>query len=265
MPTPQFPSWQRANRVANGTFAIEHRRVGGPRAPDLTGRGRASRRLFRRPSVSGFDGMPGGYVVRVTDVDHDGLGRNETTLERTDRNLVELLQEVRVVQTGVQVLFGFLLMAPLTARFRALSSALQMEYFATLLLAAAGAILLIAPTAYHRALFRRGDKEYLICVANRLTIAGLSAVGLAMVGSIVFVAGILFGGLAVIIVALVAGLMCVVLWAVLPLRRRRRIGDVADPGCWPKAEATAPARRAGRSRAGQRPNRGMQGASQGHA
>src|SRR3954469_15993096 len=97
-------------------------------------------------------------------------GRNETQLERCDRNLVELLQEVRVVQTGVQVLFAFLLMAPLTPGFRDLTSVQRTEYFVTLVLSGAAALLLIAPTAYHRALFRLGDKEYLVTVANRLTI-----------------------------------------------------------------------------------------------
>ena len=155
----------------------------------------------------------------------DGNGRNETSLERSDRNLVELLQEVRVVQTGVQVLFGFLLMAPLTNRFDRLGSFLHYEYFFTLLLAAAGAILLIAPTAYHRALFRRGDKEYLVRVANRLTIAGLAAVGLSMVGAITFVADILYPRAAALIIGALAALLCVVLWAGLPVRRRRRLGE----------------------------------------
>src|SRR5690242_7833170 len=102
-------------------------------------------------------------------------GRNETSLERCDRNLVELLQEVRVVQTGVQVLFGFLLMAPLTARFEHLHGRQHAEYYVSFALAGLAAFLLIAPTAYHRALFRRGDKEYLVTIANRLTIAGLYA------------------------------------------------------------------------------------------
>src|SRR4051794_21155547 len=105
-------------------------------------------------------------------------GRNETELERVDRNLVELLQEVRVVQTGVQVLFAFLLMAPLTPGFAHLGSASRIEYFVTLSLAGAAAVLLIAPTAFHRVLFRCGDKEYLVTTANRLTIAGLAAVGM---------------------------------------------------------------------------------------
>src|SRR4051794_3185417 len=88
-------------------------------------------------------------------------GRNETPLQRCDRNLVELLQEVRVVQTGVQVLFAFLLMAPLSARFPQLSSLLRAEYFITMLAAGGAAVLLMAPTAYHRLLFRCGDKEHL--------------------------------------------------------------------------------------------------------
>ncbi|MGN6170444.1 MAG: DUF6328 family protein, partial [Solirubrobacteraceae bacterium] len=148
----------------------------------------------------------------MSDEQHDGLGRNETTLERSDRNLVELMQEVRVVQTGVQVLFGFLLMAPLTAGFGRLGSVLQKEYFVTLLLAAVGAMLLIAPTAFHRLLFRRDDKEYLLHVANRLTIAGLAAVGLAMVGSIIFVAGILFPDAIAVTVGALACLVCALLW-----------------------------------------------------
>ena len=166
----------------------------------------------------------------MSEEEHDGLGRNETTLERSDRNLVELLQEVRVVQTGVQVLFGFLLMAPLTAGFRRLGPVLQKEYFVTLLLAAAGAMLLIAPTAFHRVLFRCNDKEYLIRVANRLTIAGLAAVGLAMVGSIVFVAGILFPREITVTVGALACCGCALLWAVLPLLRRRRLSDSGGSG-----------------------------------
>src|SRR4051812_20776576 len=95
-------------------------------------------------------------------VGSDGAERNETPLERCDRNLVELLQEVRVVQTGVQVLFAFLLTAPLAARFGVLTRFQRYDYFATLLLTAAAAVLLIAPTAYHRVLFRCGDKDYLV-------------------------------------------------------------------------------------------------------
>jgi hypothetical protein len=159
----------------------------------------------------------------VDTAENEGRGRNETDLERCDRNLVELLQEVRVVQTGVQVLFAFLLMAPLTPVFQDLGSLQQAEYFATLVCAAAGAVLLIAPTAYHRVLFRRGDKEYLVVVANRLTIVGLAAVGLSMVGALVFVSDILFGRLAVVLIGAFALATCSILWALLPLLRRRTL------------------------------------------
>jgi hypothetical protein len=150
-------------------------------------------------------------------------GRNETHLERCDRNLVELLQEVRVVQTGVQVLFAFLLMAPLTPGFAGLGALQRAEYFVTLTLAGAAAVLLIAPTAYHRVLFRLGDKDYLVTVANRLTIAGLTAVAMSMVGAFVFVTDILFGQTAALVAGAATGTALVVLWGALPLARRRAL------------------------------------------
>src|ERR671930_79865 len=142
--------------------------------------------------------------MQGAEVYHDGNGRNETELERLDRNLVDLLQEVRVVQTGVQILFAFLLTAPLTSLFQRLDGVRRAEYFVTLSCAAIAAMLLIAPTAYHRLLFRAGDKEFLVIVANRLTLAGLVFVGLSMVGAMVFVADVLFPAWAVVVVGEVA-------------------------------------------------------------
>src|SRR4051794_9463598 len=110
-------------------------------------------------------------------------GRNETPLERCDRNLIELLQEVRVAQTGVQVLFGFLLTVPFTVRFDDISGTVRAVYFVTLMLAGAAAVLLIAPTSHHRLLFRCGDKERLVMVANRYAIAGLVAGAAPMGGA----------------------------------------------------------------------------------
>jgi hypothetical protein len=150
-------------------------------------------------------------------------GRNETELERCDRNLVELLQEVRVVQTGVQVLFGFLLMAPLTAYFQRLNGRQHAEYFASFVLAGVAAFLLMAPTAYHRVLFRRGDKRYLVTIANRLTIAGLGAVGISMVGATMFVTDVLFGPLLGLTAGALSAGMGLLLWATLPLVRRRAL------------------------------------------
>src|SRR3954465_5805252 len=157
-------------------------------------------------------------------VGSDGAARNETELERCDRNLVELLQEVRVVQTGVQVLFAFLLTAPLAARFPRLSDFQQLTYFVTLLSVGAAAILLIAPTAYHRVLFRLGDKEHLVTVANRFTLAGLVCVALSMVGALLLVTDLLFDATAVIAgTTALAALGCLVFWCLAPLRRRAGI------------------------------------------
>src|SRR4051794_14904730 len=153
---------------------------------------------------------------------YDPDGRDETQLERCDRNLVELMQEVRVVQTGVQVLFAFLLIAPFAARFPELSPFQRYDYFVTLLAAGGAAVVLIAPTAYHRILFRCGDKEHLVIVANRFTLAGLTFVAVSMVGALLLVTDLMFDGAMVVVTVAAASLGCVVLWCVLPLLRRAR-------------------------------------------
>jgi predicted membrane channel-forming protein YqfA (hemolysin III family) len=158
--------------------------------------------------------------LRVLD---DGEGRNETALERCDRNLVELLQEVRVVQTGVQVLFAFLLTAPLATRFTALNAFQRYDYFATLLATGAAAVLLIAPTAYHRLLFRWGDKEQLVQVANRFMLAGLTFVAASMLGALLLVTDLLFSAATVVATVTVATVGLTVAWCVLPLRRRAEL------------------------------------------
>jgi hypothetical protein len=157
-------------------------------------------------------------------VGRDGATRNETALQRIDRNLVELLQEVRVVQTGVQVLFAFLLTAPLAARFQDLSAFQRLTYFATLLAAGAAAILLIAPTAYHRILFRLGDMEHLVSFANRFTLAGLACVAVSMTGALLLVTDLLFADTIVVIATTaVAAMTCVLSWCLAPLRRRAKV------------------------------------------
>jgi len=148
-------------------------------------------------------------------------GRSETALERCDRNLVELLQEVRVAQTGVQILFAFLLTVPFTARFERLTSFQEILYFGTLLAAGAAAMLLIAPTSYHRIVFRLGDKENLVRAANRLTICGLAFVALAMLGVVLLVSDLLFPAAVAVATTSIATVVCVTAWYVVPLRRRR--------------------------------------------
>jgi hypothetical protein len=149
--------------------------------------------------------------------------RNETELERSDRHLAELMQEVRIAQTGVQVLFGFLLTVPFTMRFDALSGAQRALYFATLAVAGAAAMLLIAPSSHHRILFRCGEKAYLVRMANRYAIAGLACVGLAMTGALVFVADVVFDAGLASLAGGVAAAACAWCWYGQPIVRRRRL------------------------------------------
>src|SRR5947199_10773885 len=102
-------------------------------------------------------------------------GREETELERLDRNLTELMAELRVALPGVQVLFAFLLVAPFNQRFGKTTSFERQLYFAALLCTLLASILLIAPTGIHRLGLPRGEKEYIASAANRLTIGGRHA------------------------------------------------------------------------------------------
>jgi hypothetical protein len=162
--------------------------------------------------------------------------RNETELERCDRHLAELMQEVRVAQTGVQVLFGFLLTVPFTVRFDALTAGQHSLYFLTLAFAGVAAMLLIAPSAQHRILFRCGDKPNLVRLANRYAIAGLLCVALAMVGAFALVADVVFSGTFSTFAAGVAAAACAWCWYGQPLLRRRALHQRAD------AEAPQPLR-----------------------
>jgi len=145
----------------------------------------------------------------------------ETEAERDDRNLIELLQELRVAGLGVQVLFGFLLAIPFTAKFADLSHAQRELYVASLLLAAAATALLLAPVAYHRLVFRQNRKEQLVKDANVLAILGLVAVGLAVSASVLLVVSYVESGAIVVIITVVTVCLFAVLWFVLPMVRRR--------------------------------------------
>ncbi len=164
-------------------------------------------------------------------------GRDETEEERLDRNLGELLQELRIALPGVQVLFAFLLAVPFQQNFTKISDFDKKIYFATLLLTALSAALLIAPTAYHRLTFRYQQKHRLVFVSNRLSIAGLGTLALAMTCAILLITNVLFGTVATTVVTtfLVLG-MFGVLWVALPLRRRLRYRDEGLPLLDPPAE-----------------------------
>jgi membrane-associated HD superfamily phosphohydrolase len=147
-------------------------------------------------------------------------GRDESEDERLDRNLGELLQELRVALPGVQVLFAFLLAVPFQQNFTQISPFEKKVYFATLLCTAVSAALLIAPSSYHRVTFHLQQKHELVFLANRFTIAGLSFLALAMTGAIVLITDVLFGGITTVIVGVAAATTFATLWYVLPLRRR---------------------------------------------
>ena len=149
--------------------------------------------------------------------------RDETDTERLDRNLIELLQEVRVVQTGVQVLFAFLLTVPFSNRFDQITGFQRGAYFAALVGTAAASVLLIAPTAVHRILFRMGQKEYMVELSNRLAMGGLLSLAIAMVAAMLLVTDVMFGGAVAVVVAVATALAFGVVWAGLPLRRRREV------------------------------------------
>ena len=146
--------------------------------------------------------------------------RDESQAERDDRNLAELLQELRVAGLGVQVLFGFLLSLPFTTVFRQLSGAERDLYLACLILAAVATALLLGPVAYHRLVFRLGQKENLVRAANVMAILGLITVGLAVSVSVLlvtaFVAGYGTGSVIAVLVLAMFGL----LWFAFPLTRR---------------------------------------------
>ena len=148
--------------------------------------------------------------------------RPETEFERYDRNLTELMGELRVALPGVQVLFGFLLVIPFDSRFKGAAGAERGLYFATLVLTLLASMFLIAPTMIHRLAFRRGQKEVIVSVANRLAITGLSILAVALTCAIAFVTDFVFGAIPAIITGVLAASMFALLWYVVPLRRLRR-------------------------------------------
>jgi hypothetical protein len=156
-------------------------------------------------------------------------GREETEGERLDRNLGELLQELRVALPGVQVLFAFLLAVPFQQNFTKITAFQEKVYFATLLLTALSAVLLISPSAYHRLTFRMQQKDHLIFLANRFAIAGLGALALAMTGAIVLITDVLYGATATAVTGGLAFLTFVMFWYALPLRRRFNSEEEPDP------------------------------------
>jgi hypothetical protein len=154
--------------------------------------------------------------------------RNEGRAHQLDRNWAELVQELRVIGTGIQILFAFLLGIAFQARFQETSSFERDVYLATLLASGLAAVLLITPVALHRFLFRFRVKDELVTLTNRVAICGLFALCVAVVGAILlvgtWVGGPVFGWVAS---AFIAILMCAG-WFVAPLVMRYRTQPLAS-------------------------------------
>jgi Na+/H+ antiporter NhaD/arsenite permease-like protein len=144
----------------------------------------------------------------------------ESEKERLDRELIELLNELRVALPGVQVLFAFLLGLPFTQRFEQVTGATEVMYVVSLLSAAAASAFLIAPSAHHRMRWRASDKERLLQTSNRQAIVGTTLLALGIASSVYVVVSFLYGNAYGIPVAAALAALLVALWYALPLYRR---------------------------------------------
>src|SRR5436190_787717 len=164
-------------------------------------------------------------AVLHTAHDHDDWNaeaRGETPMQRADRAYAEILQEVRVAQTGVQILFAFLLALAFQARFPAITSFQRGVYVVTLMLCAAATALLIAPAAFHRMIYRKRLKQHLVRVANRMAITGLALLLLSMVSAVLLIMDVVLGRVPAFILAAAVLTWFTMWWFVLPLQTRVR-------------------------------------------
>lgn len=141
--------------------------------------------------------------------------------ERLDRELIELLNELRVVMPGVQLLFGFLLTVPFQQRFGQTTDFQRTVYFITLLLTAASAAFLMGPSAFHRMTFRAHQKPYLVKLATRQTITGMALLALAMNGALMLLTDVLYHSVTVAVTVACSVTLFAWLWFGLALWRRR--------------------------------------------
>jgi hypothetical protein len=175
-----------------------------------------------------FSGRVAGYTTIMA---HTPPAR-ESPAERLDRNWNELLQELRVTQTGIQVLTGFLLTVPFSSRFDTLSTLQENAYLAVLTGAILSTALILSPAAYHRVLFRQGQRSWLVASANRIALAGLGMVALTTAGVAFLVFDVVAGLLAGLLAGTVALMVFGVLWVVVPLGVPR-VSTVTPPGTAP--------------------------------
>jgi amino acid transporter len=146
-----------------------------------------------------------------------GGGSDEDRSERVSRELIELLNELRVALPGVQVLFAFLLAVPFAQGFTHTTNFQRALFFVVLSLTAVSLALLIAPSAWHRIRFRQQDKERILRASNKMSIAGLGFLALAMTGAVMLIADFIYSPTLTIVSGIAAAIVYGLLWYVLPL------------------------------------------------
>ena len=161
-------------------------------------------------------------MTNEVDESHENDGSRENEKERVDRELTELLDEIRIAIPGAEVLFAFLLGVAFTERLGEATSLQRNVYFATLLCTAAATALLIAPSAYHRIRFREGNKAQLLFTATRMMIGSLVLLLIAVSGAVFLVGDILYSSRGAAIAGAATAAWFVAFWFVLPLFRRAR-------------------------------------------
>ncbi|MEV0032031.1 DUF6328 family protein [Nocardia sp. NPDC050793] len=147
-------------------------------------------------------------------------GRSETELERLDRNWASLIQELRVVQTGVQFLIGALLLLPFQAEFASISQQMRTLYLVTVCAAFGATVFLVAPVAWHRILFRRHRLGNVVAAAHRCAMAGVALLGVALVGALILVVDVVAGTTAAVVAGVVTAVLFVLTWLIAPWRWR---------------------------------------------
>ncbi|MGH2906970.1 MAG: DUF6328 family protein [Solirubrobacterales bacterium] len=163
----------------------------------------------------------------ATDPNLPETAPEETAKQRTNRELIELLNELRVALPGVQVMFAFLLAVPLSTRFPEIGDNERAIFYVTLSSTAIATALLIAPSAIHRIDFRNEDKASMILLFNKLAIAGLFFTAWSMIGALTFIAALLYATSVAAIVFTLSTATFSLLWFYLPIRRRMKRPD--DP------------------------------------
>lgn len=149
----------------------------------------------------------------------------ESDQRRLARNLNELLQELRVAQAGVQILFGFLLSIAFTDKYASMSGYIRVTHLVTVLCAAVAVAFLTAPAAWHRVLFRQGRREEVVRSGNTFALAGLAFLALAMTGTVLLLAEVILGGWPAILVGVLAFTVFAGLWFALPFTSSERAED----------------------------------------